>query len=48
MQITELEAAQAELQRLIDHPEKHLPVDVYRAHLKAAQARVNRARKAGK
>jgi hypothetical protein len=29
--------AREELQRLIDNPEKHLPVNQYQAHLKTAQ-----------
>ena len=40
---------EASLQRvldLVDNPEKHLPIDVYRAHLKAALQAQQRAHKA--
>ena len=40
------EVARLELQRLIDNPEKHLPVIEYIAHLKAAQRAVARTYKA--
>ena len=42
----EYEAARLELQRLIDNPEKHLPVIDYIAHLQDAKKAVARAYKA--
>lgn len=42
----EWETARTKLADLIDNPEKHLPVDEYRAHLHAAQKAVARAYKA--
>lgn len=37
------EAARAELARLIDEPNKALPLDVYRSQLKAAKRKCQRA-----
>lgn len=42
----EHEAARVELQRLIDNPEKHLPVIDYIAHLRDAKKAVARTYKA--
>lgn len=40
------DTARAKLAHLIDHPEKHLPVSEYRAHITAAQKAVAAAYKA--
>jgi len=42
----EWDAARLELQRLIDNPEKHLPVIDYIAHLREVQKNVARTYKA--
>ena len=43
--VTLYEAAQARLLDLIDNPEKDVPVNVYRDHLRAATRAVQRAHK---
>lgn len=40
------QSARLELQRLIDNPEKHLSIDVYRAHLRRARQDVALAHQA--